>query len=101
MNTAGIFTIPEANLSILGIIERCFVFSRTLSNISNNEGSIVTHPITPNITPFAITIPRSTPSVKLMKHIARNPATVVIELPITDVNVAFTACAMARSLSPS
>ena len=82
-------------------MERCVVFSIALSNTSKSDGKIVTQLITPNTTPFAITIPKSRPSVKLMKHNAMKPATVVIELPITDVNVLDIACAIARSLSPS
>jgi len=62
-------------------------------------GRIVTHPITPNITPLAITIPRSSPSVKLMNISAIKPATVVIELPRTDVKVAEIAFAIASFLS--
>ena len=61
--------------------------SRGLSNTSISDGSTVTHPITPRITPFAITIPRSMPSVNDMKQSAAKPATVVIELPMTEVKV--------------
>ena len=50
-------------------------------------GRMVTQPITPSSTPLAITIPRSRPSVKVMKHSAIKPATVVTELPITEANV--------------
>lgn len=39
----------------------------------------MTQLITPKTTPFAITIPKSRPSVKLIKHNAINPATVVTE----------------------
>ena len=63
------------------------------------EGRIVTQPKTPNTTPFAITMPRSIPSVNVIKHIARKPAIVVIELPTTDVTVWEMACAIARFLS--
>ncbi len=49
---------------------------------------------------LAITTPRSSPKVKLMKHNAINPATVVMELPTTEVMVFEIACAMARFLSP-
>ena len=58
-----------------------------MSNVRIKEGSIVTQPITPNTTPFAITTPRSRPSVKLIKQSAMNPATVVMEEPTTDVSV--------------
>ena len=60
----------------------------------------IEHKITPRTTPFAMTIPRSIPSVKLMKHSATKPATVVMELPTTDVIVLEIACAIARFLSP-
>ena len=79
----------------------CFVFSIALSHARISAGRIVTHPITPNTTPFAITIPRSSPSVKLMKQRATKPAIVVIELPVTETIVWEMACAMARFLSPS
>ena len=59
------------------------------------DGSTVTQQITPNTTPFVITIPRSRPKVKLMKHRAINPAIVVIELPTTDLIVAAIAFAIA------
>ena len=58
-------------------------------------GSTVTLPITPISTPFAITMPRSRPMVKLMKQRAMKPATVVTELPSTDVKVSWIAAAMA------
>ena len=77
----------------------CLVFSIHLSIARIMEGRIVTHPITPNTTPFAITTPRSIPSVNVMKHIARNPAIVVMELPTTEVNVCEIAWDIARFLS--
>ena len=40
----------------------------------------VTQQITPMTTPFAITIPMSRPSAKVITHRARKPATVVMEL---------------------
>ena len=58
------------------------------------------HPTTPKTTPFAITSPKSFPSVKLIKHRAINPAIVVMELPTTEVKVFEIACAIARFLSP-
>ena len=79
----------------------CLVFSIALSQTRIRDGRIVTHPITPKTTPFAITIPRSFPRVKLIKHSAINPATVVMELLTTEVIVLEIACAMARFLSPS
>ena len=69
-----------------------------LSNMSIIAGRTVTQAITPHTTPFAITSPRSSPRVKVMKHIARKPATVVKELPTTAVIVAATACAIASCL---
>ena len=63
------------------------------------DGRSVTQLITPKITPFAITMPRSFPRVKLIKQRAMNPATVVIELPTTEEKVLDMACAIARSLS--
>ncbi len=54
--------------------------------------------MTPNITPFAITIPRSFPRVNDMKQSAINPATVVIELPTTLERVSRIAAAIAVSL---
>ena len=69
-------------------------------NTRINAGRIVTHDITPNTTPFAITTPRSKPKVKLIKQSAINPATVVMELPTTEDIVALMASAMASYLSP-
>ena len=82
---------------MLGIIDLCFVFCSGLSRISIIAGSTVTQPSTPNSTPFAITMPRSRPSVKVMKQSAMNPAIVVIELPTTDVSVSPIAAAIASS----
>ena len=82
-----------------GSIALCVVFSIALSNTRMSDGSIVTHAITPSTTPFAMTIPRSSPRVKLMKHSATNPATVVMELPTTDDIVSAMACAIASFLS--
>ena len=99
-NNHECFTIHLAGLSKLGIISLCIVFSSALSNVSISEGRIVTHPITPNITPFAITIPRSSPRVKLIKQSAINPATVVIDEPTTEVSVFPIATAIASLWSP-
>ena len=52
-----------------------------------SDGRTVIQEITPRITPFAITIPRSRPSVNVIKQSAIKPATVVIELPITERTV--------------
>ena len=62
-------------------------------------GSTVTQPRTPSSTPLAITMPRSRPRVKLMKHRAMKPAMVVTELPMTLVRVSLMATAMASLLS--
>ena len=48
---------------------------------------MVTEPITPSTTPFAITMPRSMPRVKDMKQRAIKPATVVAEEPKTELIV--------------
>ena len=77
----------------------CAVFRIAPSNIRIIAGSTVMQAITPQTTPFAMTMPRSRPSVKLMKHIARNPATVVRELLTTELTVIEIACAMAAFLS--
>ena len=78
------------NSDILGISGSrglCLVFCIALSKTRSIEGSIVTQEITPMKTPFAITIPRSRPRVKLMKQSAMKPAIVVIELPTTELIV--------------
>ena len=93
--TGKIFTTPFANLPIFGISERCLVLCRGLSRMRIIEGSIVTQLATPSSTPLAITRPRSRPRVKLMKHSAMKPATVVMELPITLVSVSWMATAIA------
>ena len=69
------------------MIALCLVLSIALSNTRIIDGNTVTQQITPNTTPFAMVTPRSRPRVKLMKQSATNPATVVMELPITDVKV--------------
>ena len=85
------------NLSNLGVITLWLVFSHHLSNTSKSAGKIVKTVITPRSTPFAITIPKSLPKVRLIVHNTRNPAMVVVELPITEVNVSFIASFMASS----
>ena len=81
------FTIMPATLFSFGKKVLCFVFSIGLSKSRIITGKIVTQPITPRATPFAITRPRSFPRVKVIKHKAINPAIVVTELPITEVIV--------------
>ena len=71
----------------MGNISLCEVFFINLSNSNIIAGKIVTTLITPNKTPFAITIPISFPSVRFMLHNAKNPAIVVSELPNTAENV--------------
>ena len=66
--------------------------------MSISDGRTVTQPITPKITPFAMTSPRSFPSVKVIKQSAAKPATVVTELPMTDVSVSLIAVAIASLL---
>ena len=78
----------------------CLVFSIGLSNTRISAGRIVTQQITPITTPFAITIPRSRPSANVITQSAMNPATVVTELPTTDLNVLAIACPIALSFSP-
>ena len=68
---------------MLGIRGLCRVFCSTLSKVRIKAGSTVTQPKTPKMTPLAITMPRSRPRVKLIKHRAMKPATVVMELPMT------------------
>ena len=63
------------------------------------EGRTVTQATTPKHTPLAMTMPRSRPNVKLMKHRAINPAMVVTELPTMELNVSSIAAAMASSFS--
>ena len=46
-----------------------------------------------------MTRPRSRPKVKVIKHSAAKPATVVVELPTTDRSVSLIAAAMASLLS--
>ena len=82
----------------LGIISLCFVFSIRLSNVNNMAGrTVITH-ITPNKTPFAITIPMSFPKVKFILQSAKKPTIVVKELPMTDTIVLLIACAIASFL---
>ena len=64
----------------------CFVFSIALSNIKSIAGNTVTTETTPKNTPFAITIPISSPSVRLIKHSAIKPKNVVDAPPISAVN---------------
>ena len=63
------------------------------------QGSRRTVPSTPRITPLLITMPRSRPSVKLMKQMATKPATVVKLLPTMEEMVLQMALAIASSLS--
>ncbi len=70
-----------------GIRLRCVYLWMGLSKTKISDGRTVTVVRTPKITPFIITIPISRPSVSCIKHRAKNPATVVRELPASDVNV--------------
>ena len=98
-NTGNTLTMPFANLPMLGINALCFVFCKGLSRIRIRAGRTVTQPMTPSRTPFAMTMPKSRPMVKDMKHREINPATVVMELPTTLVSVFWIATAMASLLS--
>ena len=91
--------MTPASLSVEGIRDLCLVLRSNLSRAKIRDGRVVTQPITPRTTPFAMTIPRSFPRVKLIKHRAINPATVVTELPTTEVSVLWIASAMASRLS--
>ena len=86
---------PLAKPPILGIRDLCRVRCRGLSSTRIRDGRMVTQPSTPSSTPLAMTIPRSRPSVKDMKHRAMKPAMVVAELPMTEVKVLWMATAMA------
>ena len=76
----------------------CFVLAINLSASNIAAGKNVITVITPNKTPFAITIPISLPKVKFILHSAKNPAIVVTELPNTDEIVFEIASAIASSL---
>ncbi len=76
-----------------------FVFLTIGSNTRISDGRIVTQEISPNRTPFAITTPRSSPILKLMKQRAMKPAMVVVEEPAIDRKVFEMACAIAVLLS--
>ena len=86
------------NLSNFRFKLLCFVFSIKESNTSNKLGNNVKTDITPRITPLAITIPKSRPSVNFIVHNTRKPAIVVRDEPITDVNVSLIASFIASSL---
>ena len=76
----------------------CLVLSINLSNASNKLGNNVNTLNKPNKTPLAITIPKSLPNVNCIVHSTKNPAIVVNELPITDLNVSTIASFIASSL---
>ena len=97
--TGKILTIPAASLFIFGISDLCESFVSGLSRIRISAGRTVTHPMTPSSTPFAMTIPRSRPSVKLIKHRAMKPAIVVTDDPRTELKVLWIATAIASLLS--
>ena len=86
-------------LATLGRSGLCKVFVIRLSIMRMTHGSSVTVPSTPRITPLLITMPRSRPSVKLIKQIATKPATVVRLLPTIEENVCPIAAAIASSRS--
>ena len=70
-----------------------------MSNARRSAGNNVSTHTNPKNTPFAITRPISFPNVKSIEHNARNPAIVVSELPITDLNVSDIAICIAFFLS--
>ena len=91
--------IFEAKLFISGRRGRWEVFSRMRSKTRMRAGRTVTQPMTPKMTPLAMTRPRSKPRVKVMNMRAMKPAMVVILEPTTEENVCLMAVAMAFSLS--
>ncbi len=66
-----------------------------LSMTRIKDGSTVTQLNTPKRTPFAMTMPRSSPSVNDIKHSAMKPAMVVREEPVMETMVEAMASAMA------
>ena len=98
--TGKILTTPDEKPRISGIRDRCRVLCMGLSNTRIRLGSTVTHPTTPSSTPLAITMPRSRPMVKDMKHRAIKPAMVVTAEPVTEARVASMAAVMASSWPP-
>ena len=70
-----------------------------LLSSSMSAGSTVTQHITPRSTPFAMTRSRSRPKVKVIKHSAAKPATVVVELPMTETRVSLIAAVITFLLS--
>ena len=97
INTGKILTILLLSLVKSGRIDLWSNLRSGLSKAKMSAGKIVTLPITPRITPLAITIPKSMPSVKVIKHSAMKPATVVADEPNTELSVALMACSMAWS----
>ena len=86
-----------AVLSKVGRMDLWSSFGKILWKVRMRAGRIVTEPMTPKMTPLAITRPRSRPRVKVMKQRAMKPATVVAEEPITELKVALMAFSMDRS----
>ena len=77
----------------------CLYLWISLSNVNIIAGNTVIVHITPNTTPLAITNPMSFPKPNSIMHNARNPATVVKELPAIDAIVFSIATAIASVLS--
>ena len=75
--------------------ESCFISGMSAvvtdtKNLSNKETPIyvlIAVILSAVVLSLTITIPKSSPNVKLIKHKAINPAIVVMELPTTDENV--------------
>ena len=86
-----------AVLSKVGRMDLWSSFGKILWKVRMRAGRIVTEPMTPKMTPLAITRPRSRPRVKVIKQRAMKPATVVAEEPITELKVALMAFSMDRS----
>ena len=94
MKTGKILMMNLAVLSKEGRMDLWSSFGRILWKVRIRAGRTVMEPITPKITPLAITRPRSRPKAKVMKQSAIKPATVVAEEPITELRVALMACSM-------
>ncbi len=91
------FMLNLLSFSKFGTKLRWRYFIICFSKISTTDGRTNMTVRMPNTTPFAITKPISNPSPSFIKHRARNPKTVVSELPMSAVNEFATASAIASS----
>ena len=82
----------------LGIKVRWRYFSTHLSKKRMSEGRMTMVQMTPSATPFAMTMPRSAPSVSCMAQRARKPAMVVRLDAVMELMVLQMAFSMASSL---